>query len=548
MSHPRVVAMDCSFLNRYGDLPSVFGFDVAVHGLTSALMTHGSFERLALFHQPGQAVPVSQWSEPKMEIEIAPATSIPAFLSSQPVFAWLQPDAETEPVKYRNAFGSHPFPFTTLIHNAGSPQLMRTFYLWLLLDGFAACDSMICTSRAVRSAVYETLGYMSAELERFCSAKLNYGGRLDVLPLGVDVNRFRPMSKTEIRRELGWPEQAWILLWFGRFSAVDKADLLPALRVFRRLVEANPGKCLKFVLAGSDHQYIPFVPSLVGFATSLGIAEHLLWIDHPPQQDRQKFFAAADVFTSPSDNLQETFGITPVEAMACGTPQVVSDWDGYRDTVVHGVTGFRVPTQWTSCDEDPSVAFGIGGRGYQGFVLAQSVAVDLREYQAALQQLIDHPELCQKMSAASRSRAEEVFGWSVVVRRYEELWEELNSIANKMKQGDLPRPPFARTQPCRRFQSYPTRVLGRGDIVVALSNDGRRLLAGEDPFPWHSPQEAAFFDPRAMLDLLAATAAKPGTFDEILQRFGHLDDSNRAVILRTLMWGMKHGLLVQEGS
>ena len=42
--------------------------------------------------------------------------------------------------------------------------------------------------------------------------------------------------------------------------------------------------------------------------------------------------------------MQETFGLTPIEAMACGVPQVVADWDGYRETVVEGETGFRVPT------------------------------------------------------------------------------------------------------------------------------------------------------------------------------------------------------------
>ena len=45
-----------------------------------------------------------------------------------------------------------------------------------------------------------------------------------------------------------------------------------------------------------------------------------------------------------SDNMQETFGLTPIEAMAAGLPSVVSDWDGYRDTVQHREHGFRIPT------------------------------------------------------------------------------------------------------------------------------------------------------------------------------------------------------------
>ena len=61
-------------------------------------------------------------------------------------------------------------------------------------------------------------------------------------------------------------------------------------------------------------------------------------------QQRKTAWASADIFCSLSDNIQESFGLTPVEAMAAGLPCVVSDWDGYRDTVRHGEDGFRVDT------------------------------------------------------------------------------------------------------------------------------------------------------------------------------------------------------------
>jgi hypothetical protein len=55
-------------------------------------------------------------------------------------------------------------------------------------------------------------------------------------------------------------------------------------------------------------------------------------------------WSAADVFTLLIDNVQETFGLAPVEAMAAGLPVVVTDWDGFKDTVRDGIDGFRVPT------------------------------------------------------------------------------------------------------------------------------------------------------------------------------------------------------------
>ena len=59
---------------------------------------------------------------------------------------------------------------------------------------------------------------------------------------------------------------------------------------------------------------------------------------------RTRAWVSADVFCSLSDNIPETFGLTTIEAMAAGLPVVVTDWDGYKDTVRDGIDGFAVPT------------------------------------------------------------------------------------------------------------------------------------------------------------------------------------------------------------
>ena len=69
-----------------------------------------------------------------------------------------------------------------------------------------------------------------------------------------------------------------------------------------------------------------------------------VWVDGRDKANHKHAWAAADIFCSLSDNVQETFGIVPLEAMAAGLPQIVSDWDGYKDTVREGVDGFRIPT------------------------------------------------------------------------------------------------------------------------------------------------------------------------------------------------------------
>ena len=70
----------------------------------------------------------------------------------------------------------------------------------------------------------------------------------------------------------------------------------------------------------------------------------LIVLDGAMAANRDIAWSAADVFTSFSDNIQETFGLTPVEAMASGLPVVVSDWNGYKVRVRDGIDGYRVST------------------------------------------------------------------------------------------------------------------------------------------------------------------------------------------------------------
>ena len=67
-------------------------------------------------------------------------------------------------------------------------------------------------------------------------------------------------------------------------------------------------------------------------------------VDGRDAEIRRRAWSAADLFTSLSDNIQETFGLPPVEAMAAGLPVVITDWNGYRDTLEDGVQGIAVPT------------------------------------------------------------------------------------------------------------------------------------------------------------------------------------------------------------
>ena len=134
-----------------------------------------------------------------------------------------------------------------------------------------------------------------------------------------------------------------------------------------------------------------------------------------------------------SDTISESFGLAPVEAMACGLPQIVTDWDGHRDTVVHGETGFLIPTYWMRCDADLIGSGDLLGWPYDHLAMGQSVVIDAKALRGAIQALIDSPGTRAAMSAASRRRAVAEFGAEAVTRKHEALWLELIAIAGGLR-------------------------------------------------------------------------------------------------------------------
>ena len=126
-----------------------------------------------------------------------------------------------------------------------------------------------------------------------------------------------------------------------------------------------------------------------------------MFLDGRKTDVRQDIWFAADFFISLSDNVQETFGLVPIEAMAAGLPVVVSDWDGYRESVRDGIDGFTVPT-WQpgpGAGTDLAQMYASNHLTYDHYIGAasQGVAVDINACAEAFSRLIGDPELRRRM-------------------------------------------------------------------------------------------------------------------------------------------------------
>ncbi|MDP6935277.1 MAG: glycosyltransferase family 4 protein, partial [Myxococcota bacterium] len=197
--------------------------------------------------------------------------------------------------------------------------------------------------------------------------------------------------------------------------------------------------------------------------------------------EKEDLLDASDFFFSPIDNLQETFGISIVEAMARGLPVLASDFDGYRELVEHGITGFRIPTTMVKPSHDFTELTGILEPRVAQLAMAQHVSVDVGQLVSRMRQLANSPDLRDRLGTAGRERVRETYTWRSVLTRYEQLWAELAERCAGQDPTHAAMDP-ALVEHADIFQGYPTHILGP-ESTLHVTELGQSILDGHQPLP-----------------------------------------------------------------
>lgn len=153
----------------------------------------------------------------------------------------------------------------------------------------------------------------------------------------------------------------------------------------------------------------------------------VLRVDPLSEPDKLLLYRACDVFVSLSDNPQESFGLTILEAMQAGLPVVASNWSAYRELVIDGHTGYLIPTLWADCLGEISQVSPLLPGALTAGQLGQSVACDVFALRSRLAMLCGDPALRQQLGEAGRKRAQ-LYRWPAVAKRYLQLVEQLNAL------------------------------------------------------------------------------------------------------------------------
>ena len=220
-------------------------------------------------------------------------------------------------------------------------------------------------------------------------------GKIEIIPGGFDPSEFWPVDKSYARRLVGLPPGEPTVLYLGRI--VPRKGVDTVIQAFA-LLQKNHRQPARLLIVGGDSatpdpRATPEIGRLQHIAEQEGVRDRVEFTGLRPRKMLRFFYSAADMFvTTP---WYEPFGITPLEAMACGTPVIGSRVGGIKFTVRDGETGLLVPAK------NPAA-------------LADKMA-----------ELYADPERLRSMCERGVRRVHDHFTWRTVSRQLEALYARI---------------------------------------------------------------------------------------------------------------------------
>ncbi len=395
----------------------------------------------------------------------------------------------TDLIWQRQQVKGHGFATCGLVHTMSGERIARAVgdFFFAPSDG---TDALICPSIAIRDAVRTLWDIHGEYINHRFGGNFSCPVQTPIIPLGIDSDQFTnlttPDKRAAQRQALGAADDEIIILFVGRLSFATKAHPLPMLAAAERAANITRKK-VRLVMFGyfKPKDLEPHFRNLATDICKTAKAEFVM-NDDPRFPDG--LWAAADIFTSLSDNIQESFGLTPIEAMACGLPSVITDWDGYREGVRNGEEGFLIPVTAPPPLAGMAIAQMYYNENNYGVALAgaaQSTSVDTEWCAKSYAVLISNADLRQTFGNKGRERAKNVFDWRHIIRAYDDLWKSLSEQRRSApKENPLPEkwqamhPAYP--NPWEMFKSFPTThllptdilrvVLGPKEIEVVMSH------------------------------------------------------------------------------
>ncbi len=220
--------------------------------------------------------------------------------------------------------------------------------------------------------------------------------KIQIIPCGVDLTLFKPITSSKAKKILGLSEREFIL-FVGRIDAIKGIDVLikAVHHLSHRHLKGN--QKVGLIIIGGELDEDPHAESqemqkLRKMVSRMKLQEKVAFWGSQRQDLLPYFYSAAKAMVLPSR--YESFGMVALEAMACGTPVIASKVGGLQYTVEDGQTGILIPEgDW------------------------QLLANRIRE-------VIENPSATKKLTQAALSKVQQ-FSWPIITQKVLTLYDSL---------------------------------------------------------------------------------------------------------------------------
>ena len=273
--------------------------------------------------------------------------------------------------------------------------------------------------------------------------------KITIIPCGHDPLEFYPIDKREARAALGLSPGEKLILQLGRMVPRKGVEtVIEALALMR----ARGSEARLLIVGGESEQpdetATPEIGRLRLIARRYGVESAVEFAGRRSREELKYFYSAADVFVTVP--WYEPFGITPLEAMACGTPVIGSDVGGVKYSVANGETGLLVPPK------DPSALAG------------------------ALERIFSDSTLYADMKKNGPERVKRLFTWDAVARKCIQVYERVAkrspaSFGDALAVVDASFEHLARTVSITQ-QTIATSLMEAERVMSAALTSNKKLL------------------------------------------------------------------------
>jgi D-inositol-3-phosphate glycosyltransferase len=157
---------------------------------------------------------------------------------------------------------------------------------------------------------------------------------VSVIPCGVNLNLFHPLNKLQARQKLGL-NSGKIILFVGRIERLKGIEKI--IRAMPYLNSLQP----QLMIVGEDGNRPGEIENLKKLARDLKVADSIKFTGLIDYEKLPDYYNAADVCVFPS--YYESFGLVPLESLACGTPVIATDVGELSRIIRQAETGYVLP-------------------------------------------------------------------------------------------------------------------------------------------------------------------------------------------------------------